>query len=158
MRGHLNDTEMTEALQGSPPVDVLSHIAGCPSCRAECERLQATLTGVAEQAREWANRSDATWDRQARQIMARARERQRPPRWRWVWAPALVGMAGLAGVWFHNQRTQVVPPLENDEALLAAVERSIQTDVPAALRPLALLVGEVKDGEAKGSLDMEQGG
>lgn len=159
MRGHLTDTEMTEALGDAAQTEVLDHLACCPGCRADRDRLRATLTALAEQMHVRAARPEAAWDRQARQFMARVREHPaRTPRWRWAWAPALVGMAALAGVWFYDQRVGVAPPLENDEALLAAVERSIQTDVPPALRPLALLVGEMKNADASGGLEVGHGG
>ena len=159
MHGHLTDRDMMEALHKAPSGEVRDHLAGCPSCRAERERLQAALTGFAEQAHAWADRSDAAWDRQARQILARPREAQgHTLRWRWACVPALLGLAALAGLCFHGQSLRVSPPLENDEALLAAVDRSIQAEVPAALRPVTLLLGEVEDGQATRGRDGRQGG
>jgi predicted anti-sigma-YlaC factor YlaD len=161
MRGHLTDTEMAEALGDAPQMEMLEHLAGCPTCRADRERLQTTLTGLAEQMQARAARPEAAWDRQARQIANRLRAR--PPRtrpWRWAWAPAVVCLAALAGIWLHAQSPRVAPGTETDDALLVAVERSIHADVPAALRPAALLVGEVggRGTEAERSLDVPQGG
>jgi anti-sigma factor RsiW len=161
MRGHLTDTEIAEALGEAPQVEVLDHLACCPTCRADRDRLQTTLTGLTAQMRARAARPEAAWDRQARQIAGRLHER--PPRaqpWRWAWAPAVVGLAALAGIWLHGQSPRVTPSTETDDALLVAVERSIHAEVPAALRPAALLVGEVggRGTEVERSLDVPQGG
>jgi|PlaIllAssembly_1097288.scaffolds.fasta_scaffold57221_2 predicted anti-sigma-YlaC factor YlaD len=161
MRGHLTDTEMAEALDEAPSGAVRDHLASCPTCRAERDRLQATLTGLAAQMQARAARPAAAWDQQARQIADRLHERQpRAQPWRWAWAPAVVGLAVLAGFWFYGQSPRMAPGTETDDALLVAVERSIHADVPAALRPAALLVGEVggRGTEAEQSLDGPQGG
>jgi predicted anti-sigma-YlaC factor YlaD len=161
MRGHLTDTEMAQALGEAPPGEVCDHLAGCPACRADRDRLQATLTGLAAQMRTRTARPEAAWDRQARQSAERLHERQpRAQPWRWAWAPAVVGLAALVGIWVHGQSPRVTPGTETDDALLVAVERSIHADVPAALRPAALLVGEVggRGTEAERRLDGPQGG
>jgi len=158
MHGHLSDRDMIELLDDEPSGALLEHLAGCARCRAERARLQVTLTELAEQAREGANRPEAAWDRQARQILARLRvpERRALP-WRWTWAPALIGVAILAGLWFRGPSPQAPSPAETDEALLAAVDRHIQGDVPLALRPAALLLGAVEDRDPS-DRDGRQGG
>lgn len=161
MRGHLTDAEMVEALGEAPSTTVRDHLTSCPTCRADLDRLQATLTGFAAGMQVRAARPEAAWDRQARQIADRLHQRlSRARPWRWAWAPAVVGLAVLAGIWFHGQSPRVAPGTETDDAFLIAVERSIHADVPAALRPAALLVGEVggRGTEAERSLDGPQGG
>jgi len=144
MRGHLTDTEMAQALGEVPPDEVHDHLACCPTCRADRDRLQTALTDLAQQMRTRAGRPEAAWDLQARQIRDRLHERQsRVEPWRWAWAPAVVGLAALVGIWVHGQSPRGTPGTETDDALLVAVERSIHAAVPAALRPAELLVGEV---------------
>jgi hypothetical protein len=161
MRGHLTDTEMAEALDEAPRAELLDHLAGCPACRAERERLQATLTGLADRMRARATRPDAVWGRQARQIADRLQERRPNARpWRWAWAPAVACLATLAGIWMYGQGPRVASVSETDDALLVSVERSIRTDIPSALRPAALLIGEVggRGAGVERGLDARQGG
>jgi hypothetical protein len=53
-------------------------------------------------------------------------------------------------VWFHGGAPRPSSGPEADHALLLAVERSLQAEVPAALRPAALLAGEVEGGAETG--------
>lgn len=150
MREHLTDAEMAEALGGKPGGNVLTHLSDCPACRAERDRLQAALTALAGQARAQAERPETSWERQRRQIAGRFRHRAPASRaWRWVWVPAAAGLALAAAFWFRGDSPPPPPGPENDHALLLAVERSLQADVPAALRPAALLAGEVERGGAE---------
>ncbi len=159
MRGHLSDHDLMESFDHDPPSDVCDHLAGCAACRAERERLQAAVIGLADQAHTRAGRSEAEWDRQTRQILARVHRSVRPgPRWLWAYVPALVGVAALAGVWFRSHSPRVAAPVEPDEALLAAVQQSVQAEVPSALRPLALLLDAVEDDETSNGRSGRQGG
>ncbi len=159
MRTHLSGQEMLDALEAAPSAEVLDHLAACARCRDERDRLQVTMTGMAEQSREDASRPEAAWDRQTRQIMARVREPRRVVlSWRWGLAPALVGLAALAVVWFHGQTARISTPVENDEAFLAAVQDSVGADVPTALRPLALLLDAVEERETIPGLTGRRGG
>ena len=158
MREHLSDQELMESLEAEPAGDVLEHLVGCPRCRSERQRFEAAVTGLAKQAHASPDRPEAAWDRQARQILARLRApARRVVPWRWTWAPVLVGLAVVAGLWLHGPSPRVVSPVETDEALLAAVDRRIQADIPTALQPAALLLGAVETGEP-GSRDSRQGG
>jgi hypothetical protein len=150
MRGHLTDAEMTEALGGEWIGEARAHLAGCAICRVEYDRLRVTLTGFAEQVRVQTERSEASWERQRRQIASRLgdrRSRTRP--WRWAWAPAAVGLAALAVFWLHGYTSRSSPGPEADHALLVAVEHSLRTSLPAALRPAALLAGEFERAHAE---------
>ena len=145
MRGHLTDTELAEALGDEPRDEALAHLGDCPTCRAERDRLRTALTGLAEQARIQAERPDAAWERQRRQIGGRLDDRPaRSPSWRWVWAPAALGLAALTVVWLGWETPRQSQEPEIDHAILAAVERSLQADVPMALRPVALLAAEIE--------------
>ena len=151
MRGHLTDSEMTETLGGEPAGDTLGHLADCPTCRAERDRLQATLSALAAQLRGQAMRPEASWEGQRRQIARRLREPPTlAPSWRWAWALAAVALVVMAEVWFHGNPAQPLPAAADDHALLLAVERSLQTECPVALRPAALLAAEAEQGGAAG--------
>ncbi len=150
MREHMTDAEMAETLGGEPGGTALAHLTDCPACRAERDRLQAALTALAGQARAQAERPEASWERQRRQIASRLHDRAPASHaWRWAWVPAAVGLALVAVFWFRGDTPPSSPGPETDHALLLAVERSLQADVPAALRPAALLAGEVEGGGAE---------
>jgi hypothetical protein len=145
MRGHLTDSEMTEALGGELKGEALAHMDGCPTCRVERYRLRAALTDLMDQARAQAERPEASWGRQRRQIASRLGDRPSLSLgWRWAWAPALLILAALALLWPRGETRQRLPGPEADYALLTAVERSVQAGVPAALQPVALLVAEIE--------------
>ena len=159
MRGHLSNRDLMESLDADPSGDVRDHLAACATCRAERDRLQATVTGLTDAVHAWADRPEATWDRQVRQILANVDASPSPvPRWRWAVAPALVGLAALAGVWFHGHSPQMLTPTETDEALLAGVQRAVRAEVPSALRPVALLLDAVEDDETTRGRGNRQGG
>jgi predicted anti-sigma-YlaC factor YlaD len=145
MRGHLTDTEMMEALGGEPAGETFAHLVGCPTCRAERDRLRATLADLAEQARVQAEWREEFWERQRRQIAGRMSDRRSlAPGWSWAWAPAAVGLAVVALVWFYGKTPQPSPEPAADDALLISVERSLQAECPVALQPAALLAAEVE--------------
>ncbi len=157
MERHLTDAELVDTLEVSSGVR-RAHLDTCARCRAEYERLQATLTGLAIEAQDWADRPDAAWDRQARQIFARARARHvHVPRWRWALVPAL-GLAALVGVWWHGQGTPPSGSVESDDALLNAVQQSIHAIVPAPMQPIALLAREVEASATPPTEVRRQGG
>jgi hypothetical protein len=149
MRGHLTDAEMTVALGGDAGAEVRAHLAACPACLTERDRLRAALSELAEQARVQAERSEAAWEGQRLRIAARLSDRSplsegRPRGWRWAWAPVAVGLAALALLWWRGETPRLSPGADADHALLIAVERSVQAEVPVALRPVALLAAEIE--------------
>lgn len=151
MRRHLTDSEMTETLGGEPAGDTRAHLADCPACRAERDRLQAALSDLAAQVRGQAMRPEASWERQRRQIARQLRETSTlAPSWRWAWALTAVVLVVLIVVWFHGKPPQPLPATAADHTLLLAVERSLQTECPVALRPAGLLAAEAEQGGAAG--------
>jgi len=149
MRGHLTDREMMEVVAGSPAGKAVTHLTHCAACRQESAHLRAALVDLAAHARAQAERPEAFWHGQRVQIAGRLGER-RPlaPAWRWAWAPVLAAAGVLFLLWARHE----VPPAQDanaDQALLAAVERSVHADAPAPLRPALLLVSEVERGMAQ---------
>jgi len=67
------------------------------------------------------------------------------------WVLAAVALAVMAAVRFHGPPSpQPLPATAADHALLLAVERSLQTERPVALRPVALQAVEAEQGWAAG--------
>ena len=66
------------------------------------------------------------------------------------WALAAVVSVVMTAVWFHGSSLQPLPAAAADHALLLAVERSLQSECPVALRPAALLAAEAEQGGAAG--------
>ena len=148
MRGHLSDSEMTAHVDGRLVSEGLGHLLSCAACREESVRLRASLVGLAARIHAEAERPEAFFQAQRAKITRRLEE-HRPlgPRWRSAWAPALATVALVAAF-----VTRGGPPLqkpldsEADQALLSAVRHAIHAEVPAALRPAALLLAEVEQG------------
>ena len=146
MRGHLTDSEMMELVDDSPEGETLAHLTRCAACRKEIAHLRAALMDLAAHAHAQAERSEAFWRGQRARIAGRLGER-RPlaPSWGWAWAPVLAAAGLLLMLWARHG----APPTQDanaDQALLAAVERSIHVDAPAPLRPALLLLSEVERG------------
>jgi hypothetical protein len=148
MRGHLTDREMAAHAAGTLAGEGLAHLMSCAACLEERAQLRAGLVELACHIHAEAERSEAFFQSQRAKIAHRLRER-RPSvrRWRWAWAPALAATALLA--LFLAPGGPPVQRLEDpeaDRAFLRAVQQSIQAEVPEALRPAALLLGEVERG------------
>lgn len=95
-----------------------------------------------------AERPEASWGRQRRQIASRLADRPSLSlSWRRAWAPALAAAALLA-VFLTRGGPSLQRPQDSDadQALLSAVQHSIHAEAPTALRPAALLVAEVARG------------
>ncbi len=148
MRGHLTDREMAAQAAGTLEDEGLVHLLSCAACSEERARLRAGLVELAAHIYAETGRPDAFF-RAQRAIIARRLREARPPvrRWRWTWASALAATALLA-VFLIPSGPPVQRPLdpEADQALLRAVQQSIQAEVPEALRPAALLLGELERG------------
>ena len=146
---HLTDEELAQALT-SPAEALLIHLDLCDDCRSEVGRLRGALE------REGAESDPAQefWQQQRMQIWQRIQRmepspvRQAP---HLAWA-ALAAMLALGGLWISDARTpvQTVPVSSHlqidDDALMVAVERIGQTDMPEALEPASLLAREMSEG------------
>ncbi len=129
----------------------LAHLMSCAACLEERAQLRAGLGELADHIHAKAERSEAFFQAQRGKIARRLRERRPPVRnWRWAWAPALAATALLAVFLMPDgSPVQRAEDAEADHGFLQAVQRSIQADVPEALRPAALLLGEVERGVAR---------
>ncbi len=148
MRGHLTDCEMAAHAAGTLVGEGLAHLMSCAACLEERAQLRAGLGELAGHIHAEAERPEAFFEAQRGKIARRLRERRAPVRdWRWAWAPALAATA-LLGVFLmpDGSPVQRAEDPEAERRFLQAVQQSIQADVPEALRPAALLLGEVERG------------
>jgi hypothetical protein len=113
------------------------------------QHLQRTIGALPEWARAAAEKPDAFWDRQQAEIKKRIDAVQQRSSMRtataWAGAFAVVLLATFL------LRSSPAPRPSNaqadpDQELLVAVEQSVQSGVPQALEPAALLADEINGG------------
>jgi predicted anti-sigma-YlaC factor YlaD len=147
MNGHLNDEQWTAAVLNEADDGAAQHLAECAACREEVKSF-ADAAGVAQaQARKAGEQPEMFWRRQRQSIGARLAARDFTHPWkRWIWSTATVMLILLASTLLSRHRA---PPVQTaaqpdpDDALLLSVQQSIESDVPRALRPAALLTQEM---------------
>jgi hypothetical protein len=126
------------------------HIAGCPPCQAERDRVEDALRQFAAANREYASRPENFWQVQAARIGSARKDSETNSRRTMALVPsiavlllaagAILGRApGVRPVATPKVATAQVDP---DHELLLEVERAIQADTPRALEPVMLMVEE----------------
>ena len=147
MRAHLTDAELIEAVR-NPGKGLVAHLDACDPCRMEVGRLRRALdAGLLEAPTE------DFWHRQRAAIHERievAREARihRIPRLAWA---VLAATVLLGTLWMNDGEKPVVPQRQfhvDDQELMIAVEHAMQSDVPEALEPAALLAEEIGQSSA----------
>lgn len=125
------------------------HLAECPPCQSERERVQDVLSQFAAANREYANRPETFWQHQALRIEAARRKSETRSRLVATLVPAVVVLFLAAfGILGHAPGVRPVATVaptvqvDPDHELLLEVERAIQTDTPRALEPATLMVDE----------------
>jgi hypothetical protein len=142
MTQHLNDEYLLEVLLDRfPGFD--AHLATCSSCRAEQERLRRALGTLPAITHIVAQNNDAFWEQQRTVIWAKidSVEPRKLPVLAWASAAAVLVAATLL---FNIAPT--VPPrakVDSDHELMVQLERTLQSEVPVALEPAALLAREI---------------
>jgi len=128
------------------------HIAHCPPCQTEREKVEDALRQFGAANREYANRSESFYEQQAARIRAAQRESKQRSRLTMALVPSLVVLVFLAVALLGKapgvRPAVVTPPVQqtdSDYELLLEVERVIQSDTPRALEPATLMV-EDSDG------------
>ncbi len=145
MQEHLTDEQLAEQLAGHADAHAREHLAVCPACRDEQERMDNLLARCQEAIRAAANRSEAFWQWQRTAIARRGAERSGSRRLAWAAATAALVLITIL-------LTEKTPPAKSlaksdpDQALLVDVERSVRREVPRALEPAALLAQEISRG------------
>ena len=152
MNGHLNDEQWAAAVLNEDDQATASHLAGCSSCRDELRQVTLAAEAARSQAQSVAELPETFWRRQRESIHARLERRDFARPWkRWAWVTATVILVLLASAMLSHNSAPPVPPTpqaDPDDALLLSVQQSIETDVPQALRPAALLTEEMARAEA----------
>ena len=72
MDRHLNDAELNEALAGNLPPEIEEHLKACAICRSSRNDMEYLFRGLSAEAETLAERPDAFWLAQRRQILNRA--------------------------------------------------------------------------------------
>ena len=128
------------------------HLAHCPPCQTEREKVEDALRQFGAANREYANRSESFYEQQAARIRAARQESKQRSRLTMALVPSLVVLVLLAIAMLGKapgiRPAAVAPPVQqsdSDHELLLEVERAIQSDTPRALEPATLMV-EDSDG------------
>jgi hypothetical protein len=169
MTPHLDDQQLADLLAGRPSAATERHLGSCPSCAAERDRLAGALADWHADAARAAERPEAFWQQQRREIRARLAaappERSRTVAAAW-WAAAAVAavLALLVGLDLrHPHAGHVAQPTPGpllasspvaaaagdhrgarDDALLRAVEGAVAHRTPEALAPAEALLRELE--------------
>jgi predicted anti-sigma-YlaC factor YlaD len=152
MNAHLSDEQWFTAVLNENDEAAAEHLAHCSTCREEVQAFTDAAAAANAQARKMTERPEKFWRQQRESIKARVASRDFTHPWkRWTWVTATVVLIVLASTLLSRNR---VPPVQTtaqtdpDDVLLLSVQRSIQSDVPQALRPAALLARQIERAEA----------
>jgi predicted anti-sigma-YlaC factor YlaD len=152
MNGHLSDEQWAAVVLNENHEAAVIHLAECAACREEVRSFAAAAGAAQAQARKAVEQPEPFWRRQRESISARMAARDLTHPWKcWVWVTATMVLIFLASTLLSRHSA---PPIQTaaqpdpDDALLLSVQQSIQTDLPRALRPAALLTQEIDRAEA----------
>jgi hypothetical protein len=132
---HLKDEELTDLL-----------------LEADQRELQLTLAAVPRQLRLSSEQPEWFWQKQQAAIRQRLGA-TRHLAWRLLPACAgVLGVAVLGTTLLYHARPAAPPAAQaqsvSDQELMIAVEQAVQTDVPDALAPAALLADEISKSQS----------
>jgi hypothetical protein len=142
MTQHLSDMNLLEVLlDRSSGFD--AHLATCSTCRAELGRLRRVVGELPALTQIVAQNTDAFWEHQRTAIWTKidSTEPRKFPVLAWASAAVVLLAAALL---FSIAPT--VPPqaqADSDHELMVQLERTLQSEVPVALEPAALLAREI---------------
>lgn len=152
MNRHLNDEQWAAAVLNVTDETAARHLAECANCREEVRSFAAAANVLQAQARKVAEQSEAFWRQQREGINKRVVARDFIHPWkRWIWITATVMLVLLASTLLSRNSAppiQTAAQTDPDDVLLLSVQRSIQSNLPQALRPAALLTQEIDRAEA----------
>ena len=156
MKQHLSDEELSELLLAPQGSNV--HLATCASCRTEQERLSCVLGELPSLVRVVAQNTDVFWEKQRTAIWANIVTLQ--PRKQFSVLAWALGVAVLvvAGLLLSIAPAPVLTRAEADpdHEFMIQLERTLQSEVPQALEPAALLAREITQNTQPNSLSPVQ--
>ena len=144
MQAHLTEEQIFESLletNDAKDTAVLEHLAACPACSGELNRLRTVTSTLRDSARAQAEKPEGFWARQRSAAASHSSETAARPL---AWAAALAA-AVLAATLLQEPRPvpPALPAPDPDHALMVAVEEATRREVPQALAPMALLTQEI---------------
>lgn len=141
MQAHLTEEQLFESLLEARDAATLQHLAACPACSGELDRLRRATSALRDSARAQAEQPEGFWARQRTSAASRLSGRPAHPL---TWAAA-VAAAVLAAMLLQEPRpvAPATPAPDPDQALLVSVEQAVNRQVPQALAPAALITQEI---------------
>ena len=150
---HLSDQEITAAAAGERELRAAQHLQICGDCQQQVEMYRERMASLRQDVCYSAGRSAIDWGRQSRAIQqgilaVQIRETQgRSAGFALAIAGLTIVLVAFLFLGFHStpSTTAVNQPLQiSDSALLGDVEDQLDGDLPDALQPANLLVGEME--------------
>ncbi|HYH01077.1 MAG TPA: hypothetical protein VD837_18270 [Terriglobales bacterium] len=150
MNSHLTDEQITDWLLDTAAPEVRQHMKSCSECSSEAMNLKRVVSGFAQLTQHEA--AKVQLNRPAFVHRAAA-----PATHRLVWVAAMVlfalGIVLLTVSPLPDSRTAMAPDAalieesgrmayDGDDALLLSIQRDLDSDMPEALAPVAILTAE----------------
>jgi hypothetical protein len=147
MNGHLSNEQWAAAILHQNDEAAAKHLAECATCREEVKSFAGAVGAAHAQARKVMEQPETFWRQQRESICARVAASDFIHPWRrWIWVTATVMLILLASTLLSRNNAPPTPSVaqtDPDDALLLSVQQSIQSDLPQALKPAALLTAEI---------------
>ena len=150
---HLSDQEITAAAAGERELRAVQHLQICGDCQQQVEMYRQRMASLRQDVCYSAGRSAIDWGKQSRAIQqgilaAQIRETQgRSAGFALAMAVLTIVLVAFLFLGFHSTPSTTAvnqPPQISDSALLGDVEAQLDGDLPDALQPANLLVGEME--------------
>jgi cytochrome c-type biogenesis protein CcmH/NrfG len=150
---HLSDQEITAAAVGEREMRAAQHLQICGDCQQQVEMYRERMASLRQDICYSAGRSAIDWGRQSRAIQqgilaAQIRETQgRSAGFVLAMAVLTIVLVAFLFLGFHSTPSTTAvnqPPQISDSALLGDVEAQLDGELPEALQPANLLVGEME--------------
>lgn len=151
---HLSDQEITAAAGGERELRAAHHLQICADCQQQVEMYRERMASLRQDVCYTAGRSAIDWGKQSRAIQqgilaVQIRETQgRSAGFALAMAVLTIVLVAFLFVGFHSTppttATNRAPAEISDSALLGDVEAQLDGDLPEALQPANLLVGEME--------------
>ncbi len=146
MNGHLSDEQWQTAVLGEGGEAATNHLQECPACAGEARSFSDVVGRARAEILRIAERPEAFWQQQRAAITNRLAAHEPSQPWkRWAWGAATVTLVILATTLLSQNKAPSVQKAQadSDNALLLSVQQSIESDLPRALQPAALLTEEI---------------